>query len=818
MKVKGVVAVIVFFVGLFLAACSDMGERDNPTDPSADNYDASLVPGGDDSGNGSEGNGEGGDSEGGKGNEDASSSSVEKNASSSSGASSSSDKTGSTSSSGTVVKVEEGLLKDERDGQTYRTVKIGNQTWMAENLNYRLLQKTSSLDSSSFCYNEELAKCEKYGRLYLWSAAMDSAATFSTDGKDCGYDMTCGVVEQVRGVCPEGWRLPSEEDFLTLFETIGGKSTAGINLKSINDWKLIADNRGNDSYKFTVLPGGQRNGLGVYEEESAGGYIWSMTEASAKFAAGPNFRYTDAGAILQKSNLSKNVSRSVRCIKNDSAASVASSSSAATSSSSSAKETSSSTAATSSSSSVTSQSSSSSAKSSSSTVSSSSQVNSSSSNTSQSSSSSINVSSSSSSSSWNEAMSTMVDSRDGQVYKIVTIGTQTWMAQNLNYETENSSCFDDDPASCDEYGRYYTWAAAMDSAGLWSANAKGCGYGKTCVPFYPVQGVCPEGWHLPRLVEWRTLCATVGGESMECGKMLKSTSDWNYYNAIKGDGTDDYGFSAFPVSHKVNGLYVASVGGFADFWISSVYDDKTQTTYARLEYNSDYLSAGSVQYKNYGMPVRCLQDSPEPEIQVPTSTMTDTRDDQTYKTVTIGTQTWMAQNLNYETVNSYCYDDDPVNCTRYGRLYKWADAMDSAGTWSNNGKGCGYPGFCSPTYPVRGICPSGWHLPSNAEWETLITTVGGNLVAGTMLRTTSGWMNDRDGLDSYGFSAFPSGLRRDDGSYANNGLLAFYWSSNEGDDSYDYWAYLMRTGDYEGASVSSGDKYDFYSVRCVQND
>ncbi len=73
-----------------------------------------------------------------------------------------------------------------RDGQVYRAVEIGDQIWMAENLNYAYMVKTQELDPSSFCYGNKVENCEKYGRLYLWSAAVDSAALFSENGKGCG--------------------------------------------------------------------------------------------------------------------------------------------------------------------------------------------------------------------------------------------------------------------------------------------------------------------------------------------------------------------------------------------------------------------------------------------------------------------------------------------------------------------------------------------------------------------------------------------------------------------------------------------------------
>ena len=122
----------------------------------------------------------------------------------------------------------------------------------------------------------------------------------------------------------------------------------------------------------------------------------------------------------------------------------------------------------------------------------------------------------------------------------------------------------------------------------------------------------------------------------------------------------------------------------------------------------------------------------------------DSRDGQTYRTVTIGNQTWMAQNLNYETEDSYCYDDKPANCATYGRLYVWEAALDA--------------------------CPSGWHLPSKEEFEVLLTAVGGIQDAednwhwndaGKKLKSVKGWYDENgksgNGSDVFGFSALSTG-------------------------------------------------------------
>ena len=210
-------------------------------------------------------------------------------------------------------------------------------------------------------------------------------------------------------------------------------------------------------------------------------------------------------------------------------------------------------------------------------------------------------------------------------------------------------------------------------------------------------------------------------------------------------------------------------------------------------------------------------------------TMTDSRDNKVYKTVTIGTQTWMAENLNYAYTDvfykrdnytsdstSWCYDNDPANCAKYGRLYTWAAAMDSLGKWSKNGKKCGYIASCSPTYPVRGICPKGWHLPSKEEFGTLITAVGDSSTNGTVLKSTDGWSNHGNGTDAFGFSALPAGVRSD-GHYERRGSYAYFWSSNDtkGISNAAYRMYLYCGEDI--ARLIYVDKNHGASVRCLKD-
>lgn len=166
----------------------------------------------------------------------------------------------------------------------------------------------------------------------------------------------------------------------------------------------------------------------------------------------------------------------------------------------------------------------------------------------------------------------------------------------------------------------------------------------------------------------------------------------------------------------------------------------------------------------------------------------DARDGKTYKTVKIGEQVWMAENLNYKTENSYCYKDDEANCAKYGRLYEW-DAAKTA-------------------------CPAGWHLPSMVEFYALIGAVGGDDVAGKKLKSTGGGLDNGNGDDAFGFSALPAGHRNGDGSYFEGGEIALFWGSTELVSSRAPCLHLYFVG---VADLYYDDKFNGFSVRCVKD-
>lgn len=114
----------------------------------------------------------------------------------------------------------EGSITDSRDGEVYRTAYVGKYNWMAENLRFRYLEPTYDMDSSSFCENNDLEECTKYGRTYLWSAAIDSTgmANDVENPMTCGYGSRCEFTGFVQGVCPEGWHVPSYSELESLLE------------------------------------------------------------------------------------------------------------------------------------------------------------------------------------------------------------------------------------------------------------------------------------------------------------------------------------------------------------------------------------------------------------------------------------------------------------------------------------------------------------------------------------------------------------------------------------------------------------------------
>ena len=160
-------------------------------------------------------------------------------------------------------------------------------------------------------------------------------------------------------------------------------------------------------------------------------------------------------------------------------------------------------------------------------------------------------------------------------------------------------------------------------------------------------------------------------------------------------------------------------------------------------------------------------------------TMTDSHDGTVYKTIKIGEQIWMAENLNVVMEDSWCYENKPDNCKKYGRLYSWDMAMSA--------------------------CPEGWHLPSKDEFEILIKTAGPK--AGKTQKSKSG--QNKDGAANYGYSESPNR------SNENVGFTERYWTSTKMSDSLVYFVFLNNG--YEFAVMNLKEASLGLSVHCIKD-
>jgi uncharacterized protein (TIGR02145 family) len=200
------------------------------------------------------------------------------------------------------------------------------------------------------------------------------------------------------------------------------------------------------------------------------------------------------------------------------------------------------------------------------------------------------------------------------------------------------------------------------------------------------------------------------------------------------------------------------------------------------------------------------------------NSFTDERNDRIYRYVKIGTQTWMAENLNWAGVNGNigaCYADDPDYCAVYGRHYNWAEAMNLPASCNTN--------ICASQIQTphhQGICPAGWHIPSTEEWEVLWSVVGTQSAGAARARSARGWFLEPHalrGTDVYGFSALPGGYKivsDTENLWINGNSWSYWWRTTEVDaNNVETWGIQMF-----GWHGMARRKSMLVSLRCLRYD
>jgi uncharacterized protein (TIGR02145 family) len=260
------------------------------------------------------------------------------------------------------------------------------------------------------------------------------------------------------------------------------------------------------------------------------------------------------------------------------------------------------------------------------------------------------------------------------------------------------------------------------------------------------------------------------------------------------------------------------------------YETKAQGGIAQTV---SFATVGSYTVGAYAWDVWGVKDTTTLIVQVNPG-FWDSRDGQWYQIVTIGTQTWMAENLNVGVmvptavdqsddgvIEKYCYEDNAAYCTTDGALYQWAEAM-------------GFKSACNSVFVSdakcnaavsnghhQGICPTGWHMPKPAEWDLLAAYLGGDAVAGKTMKFSGTGYTDWDAStfndgNTSGFSALPVGHRSFGGSFFNRGLGADFWVAWEYGASNAY-IRTLNNGFADLNDRGSEETYG-YSVRCLRDE
>jgi len=826
----------------------------------------------------------------------------------------------------------------DKDNRNYKTVQIGNQTWMAENLAYLPSVSPSSAGSytdpyyyvygyegTSVVAARQNANYTTYGVLYNWPAA--------------------------KAACPLGWHLPTDAEWTVLENyliangfnydgtTTGNKIAKSLaattNWNTNQDIGAIGNNLSlNNKSGFSALPGGCRGPNGPFYFVGRYGIWWSFSESVANHAWCRGFIYYDSS--VGRSFDGKESGSSVRCVRDNTDAESPSVTTSAITSITQTTATSGGNVTADGGATVIARGvcwnttgnptiSDSTTTNGTGTGSYVSKLTGLSSKTlyyvrayaTNSKGTAYGNQETFTTSSYDILTGTFKDSRDGRTYKTLTINGKEWMAENLAYLPAVSPPTEESLTA--PYYYVYDYLGTSVAAAKQQANYTTYG---VLYNWPAAKAACPAGWHLPTDDEWTALTTFLGGQSVAGGKMKEAgTAQWLSPNT---GATNESGFSALPGGYRYNNGVFYNIG-INGFWWSSTEHSTIDAWRRALGYSYSHISR-NYSGLEYGISVRCVRDNTDAQSSSVTTsaitsitqttatsggnvtadggatviargvcwnttgnpttsdskttngtgtgsyeskltglstktlyyvrayatnsagtvygnevtftiasddnltgTFTDSRDGHVYKTVQIGNQTWMAENLAYLPSVSpsssgsntdpyyYVYDyqganvaaaKQNANYTTYGVLYNWPAA--------------------------KAACPQGWHLPTDDEWTVLENyliangfnydgTTTGNKIAKSMAATTNWETNSQTGAignnlslnNKSGFSALPGGHRYKDGTFQSIGYFGFCWSYTESNTN-NAWS--------RGLGCYGSDVYrNYYNkelgliVRCVRD-
>jgi len=658
-----------------------------------------------------------------------------------------------------------GTLTDTRDGHVYTTITIGSQLWMGENLTYRTA-------TGSVFYNNDSSAYSQYGRLYSWPTAVNA--------------------------CPSTWHLPTDAEWKTLEIAMGMNASDADNTGwrgTTEGTKLVEGGTSGFEAPF----GGQSYPGGYFGEEGTIGTFWTSTQTDASNAWYRGFNISH-GDIHRESYL-KTYKFSVRCLKNE-----------------------------------------------------------------------LPV----------LTTATVTDKSDTSAYSGGTItydGGATVTARGVCWGLlHNPTVSDDTTKNGTGTGSFVSFITGLDPGKTYyirayATNSVGTAYGDevsvttlTGVPkvttsavtsitdssavsggvvtssgglTVTARGVCWNTSGNPTIADDKTSNGTgIGTFTSLMQNLLPNTTYYIRAYATNSKGTGYGSQRSFKTSAAIPEVSTAAITGITDnaavgggsvisdggltvtargvCWSTTpgptVSDSKTLngtgtgsfisyleglddvTTYYVRAYATN--STGTGYGEEWSFTTTYISGS-----------LTDVRDGQIYTTVKIDNDWWMAENMNFADSGSVYYDDDSVtHAGTYGRLYTW-EAMMNGDTSS----------VLVPS-GVQGVCPAGWHIPSEAEWTALISYLGGTGVAGNAMKEagTTHWTQTTASVtNSSGFTALPAGIVSNTMASTNIKHFAYFWSATEVNATKaKLWILVNNAGTVTADEIS---KDNHISVRCKMN-